>query len=92
MIRAGLVSLMLALPAAAGCGANDTAMSDCLRQFTEAECDCLKQTIPEKKWATLELLARDRVGSRSRALALSLRENAEGKCGPLEPRADALPS
>lgn len=86
---AGL-AIMLTL-ALASCMEDEPAMKDCLRQFTEAECDCLKQAIPEEKWQALDVIAQGRgMSMRSRATALSLRANAEGKCGPLEPRADAL--
>jgi hypothetical protein len=85
---------VVAIPAAlllAGCVEGAPAMKDCLRQFTEAECACLEKAISEEQWRTLDLLAREKaIGTHSRALALSLRKNAEGKCGPLEPRPDAL--
>jgi hypothetical protein len=67
-------------------------MKDCLRQFTETECACLKEAIPEEKWRALDVMAQGKgLSTRSRATALSLRANAEGKCGPLEPREDAAP-
>jgi hypothetical protein len=90
MIRAGLMAI--AALTLASCMEDEPAMNDCLRQFTEAECACLREAIPEEKWRTLDVMAQGRGTSmRSRATALSLRANAEGKCGPLEPRADALP-
>jgi hypothetical protein len=75
----------------AACMEDAPAMKDCLRQFTEAECACLDKAIPAEQWRTLDMMAREKaIGTRSRALALSLRENAEGKCGSLAPRDDAL--
>jgi hypothetical protein len=87
-MRTILVSV--AALALASCMESDPAMKDCLRQFTEAECECLREAIPEEKWRALDVMAQSRgVNLRSRATALSLRANAEGKCGPLEPRGDA---
>jgi hypothetical protein len=80
----------MAALALASCMEDEPAMKDCLRQFTQAECACLKEAIPEEKWQMLDVTAQGRgMSMRSRATALSLRKNAEGKCGPLEPRADA---
>jgi hypothetical protein len=83
------VLAVLATLALASCMEDEPAMKDCLRQFTETECACLREAIREEKWQALDVLAQGR-GTSARATALSLRENAEGKCGPLEPRADAL--
>jgi hypothetical protein len=91
LIRASLL-VLAGMGLATGCMEEAPAAKDCLRQFTEVECECLKQAIPAEKWSVLNLLAQDKgPGTRSRALALSLRKNSEGKCGPLEPRADSLP-
>lgn len=82
--------LPLATLVLTSCMESDPAMKDCLRQFTEAECECLREAIPEEKWRALDVMAQSRGANlRSRATALSLRANAEGKCGPLEPREDA---
>lgn len=88
MVRLRLIGL--AALALASCMESDPAMKDCLRQFTEAECACLEEAIPEEKWRAIEMMANGRgLVARSRATALSLRANAEGKCGTLEPREGA---
>jgi hypothetical protein len=85
-----VTTAVFATLALASCMEDEPAMKDCLRQFTEAECACLREAIPEEKWRVLDVLAREKaMSTRSRATALSLRANADGKCGPLEPRADA---
>lgn len=66
-------------------------MKGCLRLFTGTECACLSEAIPEEKWRALEDAARNpqKFGGGWVDGASWFRVNAEGKCGPLEPRADA---
>ena len=70
--------------ALASCIEDDPAMKDCLRQFTETECACLKEAIPEEKWRALDVMAQGKgLSTRSRATALSLRAKRRGSAGRL---------